>query len=265
MLNKVLEVTKRLVKKNRVNFFDDDVFLVSYPKSGNTWLRFLIGNYLSNNNCDFKNSHLLVPDIDFNPESIVSCPKPRFIKSHKLNPKHYKKVVYLVRDGRDVAVSYFFHLKKYNLIPKEMTFKEYIPLFINGSLSAYGSWGGHVCSWMSNSNDESMIIRYEDLKNNTPGILKKILIFSGSCVDDKKITQAVAASGIVKMQKIEKQQHKETILLSKSDPSVLFVRKGSVGDWVNYFDRAMHDIFLDAFGSVLNEQGYDINFDDIGC
>ena len=49
--------------------FDDDIFITSYPKSGNTWLRFLIG-YLVHGNTftGFNNIEEKIPDIYVNKE-----------------------------------------------------------------------------------------------------------------------------------------------------------------------------------------------------
>ena len=56
------DVTPDFVPKT---IFPDDVFIVSYPKSGSTWLRFLIGNYLSENQCRFSNVQTFVPDVPY--------------------------------------------------------------------------------------------------------------------------------------------------------------------------------------------------------
>ena len=60
----------------------DDTYIVSYPKSGNTWVRFLIGNYITRGNYSFNNNNLVIPDLHMNPERCGDTSRPRFIKSH---------------------------------------------------------------------------------------------------------------------------------------------------------------------------------------
>jgi hypothetical protein len=237
-------------------FFDSDVFLVSYPKSGNTWLRFLLGNYITDGKCDFTNSHLIIPDVDYNPEAIIACATPRIIKSHRPFPQPYKRVVYLVRDGRDVAVSYFHYMKKYGRLDKNLDFQDYLPQFIDGTLDAYGSWGNHVKNWVNSGTENFIVIKYEDIKSNPLPILCRVIEFCGLKVDENKIVAAIETSDVRRMQSLEKKQHNDVSLLSNSDPSMLFVRKGIVGDWKNYFSTLMLDQFMDSFGEVLHDQGY---------
>lgn len=237
-------------------FYDSDVFLVSYPKSGNTWLRFMLGNYITDCKCDFTNAHLIIPDLEYNPEVIVNCLSPRIMKSHQPPPQPYKRVVYLVRDGRDVAVSYFHHMKKYGVIDKNLEFEDYLTKFVSGTLDAYGSWGNHVRRWINSRAENFMVIKYEDLKSNPLPTLSKVIKFCGLEFDEKKAIAAIEASDVRKMQSLEKTQHKDVSLLSNSDPSMFFVRKGVVGDWENYFSPLMLNLFLDGFGDVLHDQGY---------
>src|SRR5207253_5494584 len=92
-----------------LTIYPDDVFLVSYPRSGNTWTRFLIGNLLSiNEPVNFANIESKIPEIYNNPNrKLRRLPRPRIIKSHEVFDPRYKKVIYIVRDPRDVAVSYY--------------------------------------------------------------------------------------------------------------------------------------------------------------
>lgn len=264
MLKKLKILTRMLRSSNKAApiirnapiFLDSDVFLVSYPKSGNTWLRFLLGNYITDGKCDFTNSHLIIPDVDYNPEAILNCMSPRIIKSHQPFPQPYKRVVYLVRDGRDVAVSYFHYMKKYGRLNKNLEFQDYLPQFIDGTLDSYGSWGNHVKSWVNSSTENFIVIKYEDLKSNPLPILRRVIEFCGLKVDENKILAAIESSDVRRMQSLEKKQHNNVSLLSNSDPSMLFVRKGIVGDWENYFSPLMLDQFLDRFGEVLRDQGY---------
>ena len=119
--------------------FANDVFLVSYPKSGNTWMRFLLANYINGGKVDLSLANRIIPDIHYNPQDIVESLNPRFIKTHNSYREEYKRVVYIVRDGRDVAVSYFFHLKKFKMLPPEIAFSNYLSSFIEGKLDPFGS------------------------------------------------------------------------------------------------------------------------------
>lgn len=87
--------------------YPDDVFIVSYPKSGNTWTRFLIANLVyPEKNPDFSNINDLLPD----PEAVTKrdlerAARPRFLKSHQYFDPRFQKVIYIVRDPRDVVLS----------------------------------------------------------------------------------------------------------------------------------------------------------------
>jgi hypothetical protein len=88
--------------------YADDTFIVSYPRSGNTWTRFLIANLLHPDQpATFANIERLVPDSEAQSSRYFkSIPRPRVIKSHQYFDPRYKKVIYIVRDPRDVALSY---------------------------------------------------------------------------------------------------------------------------------------------------------------
>ena len=87
----------------------DDVFIVSYPKSGNTWTRFLIANLVyPETPADFSNINRLTPDPEaLSKREMAKMPRPRIIKSHQYFDPRYKRVIYVVRDPRDVALSQF--------------------------------------------------------------------------------------------------------------------------------------------------------------
>ncbi|MGW8247530.1 MAG: sulfotransferase domain-containing protein [Acidiferrobacterales bacterium] len=237
----------------------DDTFLVAYPKSGITWLRFLVGNYLNEGNCDFSNSHLIIPDIHYNPEYCLQINKPRFIKSHLPYTASYPKVIYLVRDGRDVAVSYFFHLKKYRRIRLDTTFQDFMTDFNAGRLDRFGRWGEHVTSWLDHQNSNLLLIRYEDLKDDTGRVFEKILKFCGYEIDKGKINMAIEASSIERMRRSETEQGRSNELFSSSDQSISFVRRGEKGQWQQYFDKSLLDVFVEHHGIALSRLNYAID------
>lgn len=253
-------IINKLLEKKQKRFprlYKDDIFLVSYPKSGNTWVRFILANYLTNNNCDFINSHLIIPDIHFNPEELRNITiRPRFIKSHNNYTSRYKRVIYIVRDGRDVAVSYYFHLIKYYQINPDTSFKDYLQEFNAGHLNNYGSWSSHVKSWTRNKAKDFLLIKYEDLKSNTYREVSKILDFSGLEIVPIKLQESIRASSFENMKIMENLQNNFTELLSNSNQNISFVRKGLVGDWKNMFQEEDTKLFKKNHADVLKSFNY---------
>lgn len=236
----------------------DDIFLVSYPKSGTTWMRFLVGNYLTGNQCNFSNAHSIMPGLRHDQDTVDWCQfKPRFIQSHFPFSPEYRKVVYLVRDGRDVAVSYYFHLLKHWRLEKDVLFADYLTKFNQGSLGISGSWGDHVFTWLDNAPSDFILVRYEDIQSDASRELNRVLEFAGLSVCQQAVVSAVEASNFERMQSLEKSQYKlSQSKLATSDPSIQFVRKGEIGDWQNYFTDELLSQFIDIQGKALQRLGY---------
>jgi len=137
--------------------FADDTFLVSFPRSGNTWTRFLIGNLVRpHESITFLNIEKVIPDTSaLSNRYLERIPRPRIIKSHQFFDARYKKVIYIVRDPRDVVLSYYNFQRKYGEIDDQYPLEQYIPRFLAGDLPGligWGSWGEHVLSWLATRN-----------------------------------------------------------------------------------------------------------------
>src|SRR6267154_4705553 len=115
-LSRVSDVLFRKLRIERdITIFPDDVFLTSYPRSGNTWTRFLVGNLVHQSEpVTFLNLEQIVPDMYKHADrTLRSLPRPRIMKSHECFDPRYKKIIYVVRDPRDVAVSnYHWEMKQ---------------------------------------------------------------------------------------------------------------------------------------------------------
>src|SRR5271154_483438 len=87
----------RDIADGRFAILPDDVFLVSYPKSGNTWIRFLLANLIfPEQPATFANIHRLVPDpTDSAKRDFDRLPRPRIIKSHDCYDPRYPRVIYV--------------------------------------------------------------------------------------------------------------------------------------------------------------------------
>src|SRR5205823_12606754 len=75
--------------------YPDDTFVVSYPRSGNTWARFLIANLVhSGQNVSFINIEKLIPDTSSQSNrALKATPRPRIIKTHQYFDHRYRKVI----------------------------------------------------------------------------------------------------------------------------------------------------------------------------
>src|SRR5450631_2843753 len=83
----------------------DDILLASYPQSGDVWAQFLSANLIAPDaEVSVDNVHELVLDFDLSTKrDFDRAPRPRFIKSYSSFDPRYRRVIYVVRDPRDVA------------------------------------------------------------------------------------------------------------------------------------------------------------------
>jgi hypothetical protein len=237
--------------------YPDDIFLVSFPKSGNTWVRFLLGNVLTSNQCDFRNLHAIVPDIFRNRDDCDSLARPRLMKSHLPYTSKMRRVIYLVRDGRDVAVSYYFHLLKKRKLQKEVSFDEYLGRFNQGLYNPqFGTWSSHVLSWLDHWSADYLLVAYEDLKKDPDGELANIMRYVGLDKTQAEISAAVAASDFKRMKALEEQQSNVYHDFAGTDASIPFMRTGRSGGWKEYFSEQAEKEFELRHGEALRRLNY---------
>jgi hypothetical protein len=124
--------------------YPDDTFLVSYPRSGDTWTRFLIANLVfPDENVDFTNIEKLIPDATSQSNlTLKRTPRPRIINTHEYFDHRYPKTIYIVRDPRDMALSYYEFHRRYMRIDDSVTFEAFVTDVVSGRLkSEWGIWG----------------------------------------------------------------------------------------------------------------------------
>ena len=149
----------------------DDIFLVSFPKSGNTWTRFLLANLrYPEQPATFANIDRLVPDpTGTTKRDFDRMPRPRIIKSHECFDPRYPRVIYIVRDPRDVVVSQYHYHRKLRKIADDSPIENFVARFLAGDLP-HGSWGQNVSTWLATSegNPSFLLLRYEDMVADPP-------------------------------------------------------------------------------------------------
>jgi hypothetical protein len=234
-----------------------DALLVSYPKSGNTWLKFMLAHALTGVATSFDATEDAIGRVGGRTDVPALLPGGgRILKSHEAFSAGVRApgpVVYVVRDGRDVAVSYYQQFVRRGWNPG--AFSSFLPRFVAGEVDGYGAWGAHVTSWLDRRapRDERLLtIRYEDLLEDPLGGLQQTLEFLGASVDAEVVEAAVEANRFEQMRRRET----ESAFHAKQGDK-FFVRRGIAGEWRETFSEADIALFDGAFGGVLDRLGYE--------
>ena len=253
------------------------IWLSSYPKSGNTWLRSLLASYYFSKEGDF-NFNLLkyidqFPSYDYfknydktfiNPtdtaefwieeqKKINSNNKVKFFKTHnalcKINnysftdSKNTLAAIYIIRDPRNVITSLANHYEidadqafefmtteqKAITQKKENSYVGFVALF---------SWIFHQESWTNNKLFPTLVIRYEDLQNETFLTLKKVIDFIEKQINSKnsfnrdKAKKSVQSCDFERLKKLEINEGFNESPISKKDNSrINFFKLGKDNDY----------------------------------
>jgi hypothetical protein len=161
----------------------DDIFIVTYPRSGTTWMQMILYQLTTVGNMDFPHITSVSPWFERSlkeGKAYDALPAPRVFKSHlsyRKIPKGPCKYLYVARDGKEVAVSYY-HFQKTHMGYKG-TFDEFFTRFLKGE-DHYGSWYRHVRGWWEHRHDPNVLfLFYEELAADLPSCLRKISAFCG--------------------------------------------------------------------------------------
>ena len=263
-------LTGRQLAGRGVTVYPDDVFLVSYPRSGNTWTRFLLGNLISQSTpVTFSNIESRIPEIYFNPDrELRALPRPRMLKSHECFQPQYPHVIYIVRDPRDVAISFYHHNVKARNIPDNYPLASFVPRFIEGEFDQkFGSWRDNVLSWTSvrGGSPNFMMLRYEEMKRDTAGALLQVVDFleraAFRTIDSSPaaLERAIELSSPERMRALEKEEAADWVLTKSTRSDKPFVRTAKAGGWKSQLAPESVEMIETAWGDLMQSLGYELS------
>ena len=247
-----------------VHVFPDDVFLVSYPKSGNTWTRFLIANVVyPEKNPDFSNINDLLPDLEAMPaRDLEHAPRPRLLKSHQYFDPRYPKVIYIVRDPRDVVLSaYYFGIKR-RAIADNFPLPQFVSRFVRGQLGhGYGTWFENAASWFYTRRGDPrfLLVQYEALEAHALEEMERIAGFLGMALARERLAFAIEQSSADRMRALEKQQAHLWSSTRETEKDKPFVRAARSGGWKAELTAASVAEIESAWGGLMRDLGYELS------
>jgi hypothetical protein len=266
-LSRVNDVLLRRLRIERdITIFPDDIFLTSYPRSGNTWTRFLVGNLVHTEEAvTFLNVERLVPDMYKHGDYYMRhLPRPRILKSHEVFDPRYKRVIYIVRDPRDVAISNYHWEMKQRAVSDNVPIEDFLPEWIEGKVwDRLGNWGDHVTSWLSTRGDSKgfIILRYEDMIEDPARELVKVANLLGIDPVKERLARAADLSSADRMRKLEETQGKKWVQTRYTRQDKPFVRKASSGGWRTVLSPKSVAAIEAAWGHIMISLGYQLTSD----
>jgi len=243
------------------------LWLASYPKSGNTWLRVFLHNYInqpdapysinklndlsaSECNAAFFRAHLAGPPAAYTTQEVQRVrPKVHhelmklhddlvFIKTHNANravhgialctPAVSAGAIYLIRDPRDVAISYAAYTGRG--LDDIIGFMSQAGAANRGTdaqvFEFLGAWSSHVESWIATPG--VLLLRYEDMLENPAREFARVIRYLGDEPEPERLGQAVAYSDFVAL---AKQEARHGYQAGSPTAAAPFFREGRAGGW----------------------------------
>jgi hypothetical protein len=221
------------------------VFVCSYPKSGRTWLRFILANYFNmyfniNETIDLKNMFEFMPNNDASGLKGYSGFRfkgqnetPLVLFSHdKYNEFQYKdkKIIYLERNPYDTLVSYYFHIKT------KPGYNGTISEFIRDKRYGATKLNKYQKSWEKNLNEKHLKISYEEMHENIYEKIKQVISYIGLDLIDEYLKISIQLSKFNNMKNIEAKTPIPGFENTK-DQNQKRIREGLINNYKNHLSE----------------------------
>ncbi|XP_040590168.1 alcohol sulfotransferase A-like [Mesocricetus auratus] len=190
---------------------DEDIIIETYPKSGTHWLIEIVCLIQTKGNPEWVQS---VPIWERSPwiesekgyQALINKEGPHVISSHlpfHIFPKSFfnskAKMIYAIRNPRDILVSGYFYWSKTKFSKNPDSLATYFEWFLNGYV-AYGSWFEHTCGWLSMKERENfLLLSYEDMRKDTRRTIEKICDFLGKKLEPDELEMVLKYSSFQAM------------------------------------------------------------------
>jgi hypothetical protein len=237
----------------------DDIFLVTYPKSGTTLMQMMLYQLTTGGEMDFPHIYCVSPWFEMElrrgtAQALETLPSPRFFKSHLEHGKLPRngRFIYVARDVRDVAVSAYHHFLL--VTGKKKDIREFLDDFLEEKVFL-GSWFKHIESWWPHRHDPDVLfLRYEEMVADLPAAVREVARFCRIPLDEADLPRIVERCGIEFMkqhdQKFDPRQHQ-----AASQGAGTFIRRGGAGEGRLTFDLKQNRLLVSRMKELSRKLG----------
>lgn len=234
---------------------DDDIYITTFPKSGTTLTQSILYQLLTDGNMEFNHIYDVSPWIRNDSFEGIKPRKlkgRRIIKTHdnyKLFPPDFNgKIIYVYRNGMDVAVSQFHQRKNYGL--SNLTFDNYLKSFFSpGPMN----WFTFNLEWFKNKRKfDVLYLSYEEITKNKTTAIEKIIKFCDLDRNSIDINRVLERTDF-KFMKEHQEKFGETPPKEETKVYDEFIRKGKAGEGDEYFNAQQKNFFENAYKRELKE------------
>ncbi len=248
---------------------DTDIFIVTYPRSGTTWMQMTVYQLLTDGDMSIPHISAFSPWYErvlmktgMNPDKLDACPDPRVFKSHlsyPATPKGRCRYIYIMRDGLDVIQSYFsFYGSHMNY---KGSFEQFFKKFCSGHI-AWGSWFEHVKLWTENKADlNCLFLRFEDMVRDFESVLVQVADFLEVDILPQDRQRILDRCSFQYMKQHEaKFDHTHAVFYEKQTRNK-FIRAGKVGEGKSILSETQLDLYNDQvrrqLSGLFGKQGFE--------
>lgn len=254
---------RSLVKMNIVENMDDyeirddDIFLITFPKSGTIWTQQILSSiYFEGHRNSTENVQTMdrMPFFEYNIHNLdfAKMPSPRIFTSHLpyyLVPKDLKnkkiKILYIYRNPKDVLTSYFHFTNLMANLEAENSMENFLQTFLDGRVIG-SCWFDHIKGWYEHRHDFNiMFLSYEDMKKDLRSSVLKICSFLEKKLSDEDVDAVVRQSMFQNMKSDPRANYEDIIKneIGTRNEEGKFLRKGTIGDWKHHLTVEQNERF----------------------
>ncbi len=246
-----------------------DAFLVGHPKSGNTWLAYMLAILLVRDDrgaVTLVNVGQYVPFVHGRDDKIrrhSRLPDPRVFRNE--NPQYpdlYPRTIYLVRDPRATLVS-FWHMYQVMFDGRDTGLGAFLDQYMSLS-GMFETWNSKLERWdrqvreaveAAASDPRIQVVRYEDMVADRRECVARLADFLGLSRTDVEIDMAAERGSFEAMRRVE-DRHGAEAYVKKAAGEGKFVRSGKVDSWRKEMDASLAARIEEEFGDAMRLTGY---------